>query len=389
MTSSLTPAVFVFWMSAGLVAYAYLVYPVLLWLLTTWRQIPEPPSHAGGDATLPMVSVLVVAHNEEAFMQARLENLLALEYPRDRVEFVVASDGSTDRTNEIVRRFASQGVSLREISSRGGKTAALNEVIPSLRGDIVVLSDANTMMEPTAVRQMVRWFAAADIGVVCGRLVLTDPVTGTNVDGLYWRYETFLKQREHRLGGLLGANGAIYAIRRHLFVPLRPGTIVDDFVIPLAARLRSGCRIVYDDTAVAFEETPAEIGSEFRRRTRIGAGDFQSLGQVWPALLPTHGWISFTFISHKLLRWMGPFLLLGTAVSNLWLLDRPLYRAMFVAQGGLYLVAVLGAFISTRSVMGKAVRLTTMFASMNAALLVGFFKWMTTPQQGTWERTAR
>jgi len=385
----ITPAVVAFWVSAGLVAYAYLLYPVVLWLLTEWRRTPAPPTDTANDLSLPLVSVLVVAHNEEAFMQARIENLLALDYPRERLELVVASDGSTDRTNEIARAHSAQGVALREITARGGKTAALNEVVPSLRGDIVVLSDANTMMDRDAVRRLARWFADPAVGVVCGRLVLTDPVTGTNVDGVYWKYETFLKKREHRLGGLLGANGAIYAIRRALFVPLRPGTIVDDFVIPLAARLRSGCRIMYDETAVAFEDTPAEMGAEFRRRTRIGAGDFQSLGQVWPALLPWQGWISFTFVSHKLLRWMGPFLLLGAAASNLWLLDRAFYRATLVAQLCLYLVAVLGALVPTRSVIGKAVRLATMFASMNAALLVGFFKWMTTPQQGTWERTAR
>lgn len=389
MIGSLTPAAVVFWISAGLVTYTYLLYPVVLWLLTEWRRVPAPPADATSDAGLPAVSVLVVAHNEEAFMQARLENLLALDYPRERLELVVASDGSTDRTNDIVRRYGPLGVALREITARGGKTAALNEVIPDLRGDIVVLSDANTMMEPVAVRRLARWFADRSVGVVCGRLVLTDPATGTNVDGLYWKYETFLKKREHRLGGLLGANGAIYAIRRTLFVPLRPGTIVDDFVIPLAARLRSRCRILYDETAVAFEDTPAEMGAEFRRRTRIGAGDFQSLGQIWPALLPWQGWISFTFVSHKLLRWMGPFLLLGTAGSNLLLLERPFYRATLVAQLGLYLVAALGVFVPTRSVTGKVVRLATMFASMNAALLVGFFTWMTTPQQGTWERTAR
>jgi cellulose synthase/poly-beta-1,6-N-acetylglucosamine synthase-like glycosyltransferase len=381
-------AAFVFWISAAAVGYAYLLYPLLLWLLTSWREGPKP-RETGAASDLPTVSVLIVAHNEEAIIRERIENLLILDYPRERLELVIASDGSIDRTDAIVREFAAEGVELRALAPRAGKASALDRVVPTLKGEIVVLSDANTMMERGAIGRLARWFADPAVGVVCGRLVLTDLVTGRNVDSMYWRYETFLKKCESKLGGLLGANGAIYAIRRRVFPGIHPSTIVDDFVIPLVARIRSGCRIVYDETAIAVEETPPELGMEFHRRTRIGAGDFQSLAHVWPVLNPAHGWISFTFVSHKLVRWLCPFFLVAMALTSVALIDEPLYRTLFLAQVALYLVAFGGQFLSHQSTAGKAVRLMTMFAAMNAALLVGFFRWVTTRQRGVWERTAR
>src|SRR5262249_38664493 len=158
-----------------------------------------------------------------------------------------------------------------------GKAATLNAAFAELAGDIVLLSDANTFTDATAARNIVRWFADPRVGVVCGRLVLTDPATGGNADSLYWRYETFLKECEGRLGALPGATGGIYAFRRGLYAPIPDDTIVDDFVIPLAAKLRTGCAIVYDRDAVAREETAPDVRAEFRRRSRIGAGGFQSI----------------------------------------------------------------------------------------------------------------
>lgn len=379
---------YLFWACAALVIYTYAAYPALLWLLTSGRQGPRPPEESASSVP-PSVSVLIVAHNEEAIIRERIENLLVLDYPRERLELVVASDGSRDRTDDIVREYSDRGVQLRALSPQAGKASALDRVLPTLRGEIAVLSDANTMMEPHALKRLVRWFSDPGVGVVCGRLVLTDPLTGKNVDSMYWRYETFLKTCESKLGGLLGANGAIYAIRRDLFTGIHPNTIVDDFVIPLLARIRSGCQIVYDESAVAVEETPPELGMEFKRRTRIGAGDFQSLAVVWPVLNPAQGWISFTFLSHKLLRWLCPFFLMGLALSGLMLIDRPLYRTLLILQALLYGLAFAGQFLSHQSAAGKVVRLTTMFAAMNAALLVGFFRWATTRQRGAWERTAR
>src|SRR5439155_7665141 len=184
-------------------------------------------------------------------------NALTLDYPADKLEIVIASDGSTDGTTRVVKGFAHRGVRLLDYSVRRGKASVLNSSFPELKGDVILLSDANTEFDRMAARNIVRWFADPHIGVVCGRLVLVDPETGQNADSLYWEYETFLKKCEGQLRALLGANGGIYAIRRHLFQPIPSETIVDDFVIPLQAKLRTGCAIIYDCQAVAREETPA------------------------------------------------------------------------------------------------------------------------------------
>ena len=180
-----------------------------------------------------------------------------------------------------------------------GQVRGLNDALSLARGEVVVMSDANTMMDPAAARRLARWFRDPSVGVVCGRLVLVDSATGTNADGLYWKFETYLKRWEARLGALLGANGAIYAIRRSLFPELPQRIAVDDFVIPLLARLRHGCGLVYEPMAIATEETPPEMRSEFSRRSRIGAGGFQSLSLLWPLINPMQGWIAFAFLSQK------------------------------------------------------------------------------------------
>ena len=323
-----------FWLCVGGVAYTYLGYPVAVWALASafGKRRREPAPAQGAE---PSVSLVIVAHNEEASIGGRLANALALDYPADRLDVVVASDGSTDRTSEIVASSSDPRVRLVEFPSRRGKAAVLNDVLPNLTADVVVLSDANTFMETTAVRRLVRWFADQRIGVVVGRLHAHRSGTGNNVDGLYWKYETFLKQMDARLNALLGANGAIYALRRRQFIPIPGDTLVDDLVLPLLIRLNSGCDIVYDEAVVAFEETPPDLGSEFRRRRRIGAGGCQSLRVLWPLLSPTRGWIAFTFLSHKVLRWICPFLLLGALALDRCSQRHPRYGLRAVAAGAL------------------------------------------------------
>ncbi|MEO6807889.1 MAG: glycosyltransferase family 2 protein, partial [Isosphaeraceae bacterium] len=388
MTTPPTLTSLVFWACAGLVIYAYAGYPLLIWALSRiLGRREEPPSI--DDESLPRVALVLAAYNEEAVIEDRLRNALAMDYPAEKYEVIVGSDGSTDRTADLVRQFADRGVRLLDHAQNRGKATVLNAAVAEVRGEIVLLSDANTHIDSAAARHLVRWFADPRVGAVVGRLVLVDPATGRNADGLYWKYETFLKCCEGRLGALLGANGAIYALRRDLYVPIPPGTIVDDFVIPLLAKLRTGCRIIYDCEAVAVEETAPDVGAEFHRRARIGAGGFQSIGMLWRLLDPRRGWVAFTFLSHKILRWFGPFFLIGTLVANLLLWQQPWYRMMIFVQVFFYIGSLMVILAPTRTRVARPLRLAAMFTSMNAALLVGFGRWLSGRQRAAWRRTAR
>lgn len=376
-----------FWVSVAAVGYAYAGYPALVYLLSrVFGRVPEPPELA--DADLPDVALLIAAHNEEAVIEKRIANALALDYPRRKLHIIVASDGSDDRTASVVRRYGSQ-VRLLDYPQRRGKAATLNDAVSAVDAGVVVFSDANTFMEPQSMRRLARWFVRPDVGVVCGRLVLHDHASGRNVDSVYWRYETFLKKCESLLGALLGANGAIYAIRREYFQPVPPETIIDDFVIPLAARIRTTCRIIYDCDACADEETAPEIGDEFRRRVRIGVGGFQSIGLLWRLLDPRRGWIAFTFLSHKIIRWACPLFLLGAVISCTVLWRDPAYRVALFAQGIFYGVSLLGMLAPVGTRAPKLLRMLAMFLAMNAALLVAFFRWLLDGQKGIWQPTAR
>ena len=296
-----------FWTCWVLVLYNYAVYPVLIWGLS--RRFGSAAMTTPNDPDVwPEVTLLIAAYNEEAVIEERVRNALAMDYPPDRLEVVIGLDGCSDGTAAIVCRFAGRGVRVLDYPRRRGKAAVLNAAMAEVKSPIVLLSDANTQIDPQAARRLVRWFRDRRVGAAVGRLILTEPGTGSNADGLYWRYETFLKRCEGRLGGLLGANGAIYAIRRDLYVPIPPETIIDDFVIPLLAQLHSGCTLIYDGEAVAWETTPPDISSEFHRRARIGAGGFQSIALLWSLIDPRRGWVAFTFLSHKVLRWFVPVL---------------------------------------------------------------------------------
>jgi cellulose synthase/poly-beta-1,6-N-acetylglucosamine synthase-like glycosyltransferase len=376
-----------FWACAIGVAYAYAAYPAVLYVLARlFGRVHSAPRL--DDAQLPSVSLLIAAHNEETVIEDRIVNALAMDYPREKLEIIVASDGSTDETASIVRRYAS-AVRLLDYVDRRGKATVLNAAMRETHGEIILLSDANTYTDSQAARSLVRWFTNPCVGAVCGKLVLIDSQSGRNVDSMYWKYETFLKVNESRLGALLGANGAIYAIRREMLQPIPNHTIIDDFMIPLLAKQRFGCEIIYDQDATAREETAPDVATEFRRRTRIGAGGWQAIGMLWRLLSPRRGWIAFTFFSHKILRWTCPFFMLLLLATNLLLIGSSGYRILLCAQLALYLAALASGRLWKGAPLGRTLRLANMFLSMNAALLVGFFRWLSGPQTGIWSRTQR
>lgn len=379
----------IFWLCASGVVYAYIGYPIALWLIS--RLYPNPLANPGLNRSpdeWPMVSLIIAAYKEEKVILPRLINATLLDYPADKLEVLIGVDGTEDCTGELVREFQDSRIRLIQYPVRRGKASVLNDTVPQARGEIIVFSDANTMTQPNSIKQLVRHFANERVGSVCGKLELIDPASGQNVDGIYWKYENFLKGCEGRINGLLGVNGGIYALRKELYEPIPTNAIVDDFLIGMRVHLR-GRKLVYDPTAVALEETPDTIGQEFHRRSRIGAGGFQSLQWLWPLLNPLRGWIAFTFWSHKVVRWLCPVFMIGALVANLTLVMRPLYLSLLVAQLAFYAIAVVGLGWLTGNLLPRSLRLPAMFVSMNAALLVGLWRSMRGIRGGTWKRTER
>jgi cellulose synthase/poly-beta-1,6-N-acetylglucosamine synthase-like glycosyltransferase len=279
-------------------------------------------------------------------------------------------------------------IKLVEFNSHQGKTAVINQLAPQASGEILAFTDANTFWQPDSMRLLVRHFANERVGAVGGRLVLRS-ATGMNTDDSYWKYETLLKERENDLGVALGAAGGIYTLRKRLFRPLKSDVIqIDDFIWPVSVYWQ-GCYGVNEPAAVAHEEAAPHVEAEFRRKVRIGTGDFRALYECRRLLVPWRGWVSFAFWSHKVLRWLAPLLLLAALVSNVFLLDRPFCRVLFGLQLGFYAAAAIGWLISRqRHLAAKLLRIPYYFVGSNIALLIGFWKCATGRQKAAWSQKA-
>jgi len=338
----------------------------------------------------PHISIVLSAYNEESVIARRIENLLDVDYPPDRMHIVIGSDGSSDRTSEIVRRYRTARVKFYDFGLRRGKAYVLNDLLSRVTGDLVVFTDANTFFHPDALKELVRGFSQhADACAVVGKLEFRTSAGTVNPDNLYWRYETVLKTLESRFGSVLGANGAIYAIKRTNYRPLPPGTIVDDFLIPMLMRLHGGGSVVFQPTAKAWELTPQTVRDEFWRRVRIGSGDAHALAHTWRLLLPGRGMLAVSYWSHKILRWLGPVLLLAAFLSNLWLLDRWWAQGIFAVQLAAYGQGLASRWLRSVPLLGRVATGAWYFMVLNAALFVGFVKFFRGTARPTWRTTSR
>ena len=354
--------------SLAVCAYVYFGYPALLYLLSRLR--PRPVQRG---AVRPSVTIVVPAYNEEAVIEAKIRNSLAQLYPDGLLEVLVVSDGSTDGTDDIVRRWASPAVRLLR-RPRQGKIAALNDAAVLASGDVLVLTDANSLLEPEAVATLVESFADPQVGAVCGNKKLRPPADGDATqggEGLYWRYDKWQKGLESTIGSIFAADGTLHALRRELFVPVADYAQADDIAISTRVVLQ-GYRLVYDDGAVAWEEAPAEGAAEFRRKVRVTNHSVRALlglgGRLWSS-----GFYSVELVSHKLLRHLVPFFLLLLLLSNAALaLTEPLFRVALGWQLLFYAAAALG-FQLRRRRAGRRRLLTVpyYFCLVNAAALLG------------------
>jgi len=382
----------IFWASALVVNYSYAGYPLLLLALSALRKPSVPPPEPQARTDWPQVTVLVAAHNEERDIAARVRNLLDQDYPAERLRVLVGSDGSSDATVDIVRTLQEQGaerVQLQAFTQRRGKASVLNDLVAlaSPETEILVFTDANTSFAPDALRQLLCHFSVPEVACVCGELRLMGS-GGDNQDHIYWRYERMLKRHESRLGALLGANGGVYALRRSAYRAIPANTIVDDFWIAMQV-YEAGQRCVYEREALAFEATPERVGEEFRRRVRIGMGNYQALTRFAGLLHPRHGALALALLSHKVLRWLAPQAMLLALASNALLAAEPFYALLLLAQLLFYAAAALGWVMSRHGTAPRALRLPLFFVSMNLALLLGCWHYLRGGASGIWARSAR
>jgi biofilm PGA synthesis N-glycosyltransferase PgaC len=371
----------VFWLAAGLIAYTYVGYACWLRVRMVWRSRPVQRGFS-----TPLVSIVVVVRNEQQILETKLQNLMGLDYPEDRCQIIVVSDGSTDGTAEILRGFGSNPrmhIVLNQLPQ--GKASGLNDAMEVAQGDIVVFTDARQTIEPGAVRLLVENFADPDVGCASGELMLGD-ATGTESSqglGLYWRMEKQIRKLEAASGSVVGATGALYAVRRELLTRVPPGTILDDVYLPMQV-VRQDKRVVLDARARAWDRPNLGTEREFSRKVRTLSGNYQLL-QLAPWLLSSGNPIRFEFVSHKLLRLAVPFALAALLAASFWLKE-PLYRGMLILQLGFYGLSVLAlSRLVKDGVVARLADAAGTFVLLNGAAVVALANFVT-GRRAAWTR---
>jgi len=397
MTMSMSKPEWIFWICMGAVAYNYVGYPLVIFLFSVLAQAKSDLLflfHRGGRRCtlsteyLPQVAVLMSVHNEEAVIETKVRNTFETGYPSDHLEFLVGLDAPTDSTADLLSKTTFDRLRVFHFKERRGKLAVLTSLAKQTTAEILVITDANTRLEPSCIANLVRHFAQLKVGAVSGEesRVVT-PGSDPAAESLYWRYESALKLLENRLDCTLGGNGSVLAVRRALFQPQKQ-TIVEDFQIPLEIRLR-GYRVIYDPEAIAVEEIAPTLSAQFARRVRIGAGNYQTLFANLECLNPLKGLLAFCFFSHRVLRWLAPILLTFGFFSSLLLIGHSNFLILSAMQTAFYLCAAVGYLLKK---LGKPARLIAVplhFCSMNLAMLLGLIRYMSGEQKLTWNATPR
>jgi poly-beta-1,6-N-acetyl-D-glucosamine synthase len=360
-----------FWLSCSLIFLAYAAYPILLYFRA--RFLPRPVLRA---RILPRITILLAVHNEEKHLLAKLHNLAKLDYPADRFEMMVVSDGSTDRTNNILATWKNTNLRTMILRNQCGKAAALNCGVAEAKGEIILFTDARQRIDSGALKNLVSNFADPTVGCVSGELNIgTDASSGfAEGVGLYWQLEKRIRDWEGLAGSMVGATGAFYAVRRNLLKQIPPETILDDVYIPFQV-VRQGHRVVFDHTALAWDNLKPGPKQEFRRKVRTLIGNYQLL-RLAPWLLTRSNPLRFQFVCHKLLRLLVPFALVGLLVSTIWL-RKDIYQLALVFQLVFYSFAVLNIFRARIGIVSRLSDISLTFIVLNTAAAVAFLYFIT------------
>ncbi len=386
-----------FWAALLLLAYTYVGYGAVVYLLLRRRgNLSSTESNrvesVSDPAELPEVTLVVAAYNEEAVIRDKVRNSRRIDYPSDKLRLVFVTDGSTDRTVDLLR--AEEGIAVLHEPGRAGKMAAVNRAMEHIDSPIVVFTDANAMLNPESVREIVHCFEDPSVGAVAGEKRIrreTAEAAGGSGEGLYWRYESLLKQWDAELFSVVGAAGELFAVRRELFRPVEPDTVLDDFVLSLRIA-ESGFRVAYAPNAYAEETPSASIREELKRKVRICAGGFQAIVRLPGLLNPLrHGLLTFQYVSHRVLRWtLAPLaLVLLLPLNALLASESPVYAALWGAQLLFYGLAVLGGVLQSRRVRVRALFVPFYFFLMNLSAWLGFVRFLTGRQSVLWAKAAR
>ena len=372
----------VFWLSFGVLAYVYVGYPLVVYLVSLLN-----PRRVDRSDIEPHVTVLITAFNEETAIRAKIENTLCLEYPADKLEILVASDGSTDATDDIVREFEPRGVQLYRQEGRVGKTETQNNAVASAKGEIVLFSDATTEYEPDVLRKLLPAFADKSVGCVAGRLIYVDKSRSNVGKGAlsYWNYETFIKSAESKACSLIGASGCLYSVRKAAYQPMYAEACSDFLVCTML--YRQGLRSVFEPSAVCFEDTNHRPSDEMRMRVRVISQTYTDLWRNIDMMNPLRsGFFAVELISHKVLRYAVPVLLLAMLLSNLLLAGQSVvFSIILAAQMSFYVLALGGWVLERLGVRLKFLVIPLYFVLANLASVIAFFRFLRGERVSTWE----
>jgi len=389
----------IFWAFVALVFYTYIGYGIVLYLMVKVKElfVKQKKNSLPDEADLPEVTLLVAAYNEEAVVKEKMENSLALDYPAQKLHFLWVTDGSTDQTNILLEHYGR--VKILYQSERQGKTAALNRAMDYVETPIVVYTDANTMVNRNAIREIVSCFQDNKVGCVAGekRIIVKDKDNAAGGgEGLYWKYESTLKRLDGRLYSAMGAAGELFAIRTELFEKMDTDTLLDDFILSMRI-VKRGYKIAYCAEAYAIESGSADMAEEEKRKVRIAAGGLQSIWRLRELLnIFKYGIVSFQYVSHRVLRWsITPVALFALFPLNVWLAINSAsssscgYGVLLIAQLLFYLAAYWGYALSKRQIKNKFLYVPYYFVFMNINVLKGAFYLKKKKGSGAWEKAKR
>ncbi|MFH1701753.1 MAG: glycosyltransferase family 2 protein [Candidatus Zixiibacteriota bacterium] len=377
-------AFYIFWISLGILLYVYFGYPVLIYVLGGSKRTVNFQT-----GNLPKISMIICAYNEENIIAQKIQNALSCDYPFDKFEIIIVSDGSRDTTNEIVSGYSDARMKFIANPNRGGKATALNTAFENCTGEICVLTDANVMFEPDAVKKLVRNFSDVTIGAVVGNVILKSAAGEITGESIYSKYEKAIHAAENNWATMITVDGAMYAIRSIYANKIPADTITDDWF--LASRSLLGKkRMIYDPEAIGYEDAAASVSGEFNRKVRMIAGGFQLMIRRMGLFLNPVSYpkLSFMFISHKLLRWVSGLFMIVLLLSNISLLDTDIsfYIWMLGIQSVFYLLALIG-WVGRRSLTNFLFYVPYYFAAVNLAAILGLLKYITGTQKAAWEKS--